>query len=399
MQGLNFNIVSPTLLQLKSLMNMTLPEVSAVFTARSSGYLMSAPISAWLVTPSNRNTVLLVHVVLMAVTIFVLPAASQLVWPRAFFYTAAALNGVAAGGMESLVNVWMLHVWGTKSTPYMQALHFAFAIGCAMAPVLASLFLTQPILLLYAYGFVAIAVTISAFLMVTVFVRGEAVEIERGKGKEKPGCDMHDSGKGIQSSTKVKGSRDSVILLSSLFLVTYSGTAIIYNQFLPTHLQTAYALPPETASYIHSTLNYVSSGARLLSIFVAIRCPPQYLLFFNLSMFDAGSILLLLFAGQRDAIVWTGNIIIGLGMGGCTGPLFSFLNQKRLVTNVTGSVFVFSNGLTSVFVPLVVGNIMSTQPAFLVTFNVVCITIAICIFSAIYLLSVRQSKSAADEPE
>jgi hypothetical protein len=42
--GLNYNIISPTLIQLQSLMNVSLTEVSLVYTARSAGYIASAPI-------------------------------------------------------------------------------------------------------------------------------------------------------------------------------------------------------------------------------------------------------------------------------------------------------------------------------------------------------------------
>lgn len=44
-------------------------------------------------------------------------------------YLDAGINGLANGCIETGVNVWLLEIWSTKSSPFMQALHFCFSLG------------------------------------------------------------------------------------------------------------------------------------------------------------------------------------------------------------------------------------------------------------------------------
>lgn len=371
-------------------MNCTLPEVSAVFTARSAGYLASAPITAVIVSDSNRSLVLLVHMIVMAVTVALIPLSSWISYSQTVFYSAAAVNGISSGGLESIVHIWLLQVWGKGSTPFMQSLQFAFAFGCAAAPIIAAPFLTDPHLILYPYTITAVTVLIAALMLTVTFFETRKEPVAEEMTLQSKTHDSDDQGAGETNGQT--GIRQQVILLASLFLICYSGTSIIYNQFLPTYLQTAQSLTPEKSSYIHSTLNYVSMMSRAVSIFASIRLPPQFLLFFNLIMFDSGSLFSLLFSGKSESLIWAGNVMIGLGMGGCTGPLYSFLYRHVQIGNLTGSLFVFCNGFTSVIVPLLIASLMSAYPDFLMWLNVVTMTTALAIFVAIYWLSAQHRR-------
>ncbi|RWS16366.1 sodium-dependent glucose transporter 1-like protein [Dinothrombium tinctorium] len=49
-----------------------------------------------------------------------------------------AFNGFLYGG-----NVWILHLWGTESQPFIQAFHFAFGCGALIGPLIAEPFLLE----------------------------------------------------------------------------------------------------------------------------------------------------------------------------------------------------------------------------------------------------------------
>ena len=371
-------------------MNVTLTEVSGVFVARSAGYLASAPVGAAIVSNSNRGFVLLTHTLLMVTTLAVMPAAAALPYSMPILYSAAGVNGMASGGLEAIVNVWLLDVWKkSKHCPSLvQTLHFCFALGCASAPITAAPFLTGTQDLVYAFMIAAGISGVAVLLQLPLLIRRrsakrQSLPMETAPLNESPD---HETADPDETSSITR----QVLMLSSIFLVVYSGTSIMYNQFLPTLLQTSYGMSPETSSYIHSSLNYLSSAARAASIFVAIRFAPQTLLFLNLSMFGGGSLFLLLFSHISTECIWIGNIMIGLGMGGCSGPLYAFLNQHMDVSNMTGSVFVFCSGLTSTFAPLLLAAFMAHYPSFLLAFNTASISLSLIIVTMIYVLCSRR---------
>jgi len=204
----------------------------------------------------------------------------------------------------------------------------------------------------------------------------------------------------LHSSTTRTQSMNRVIFYSCLFMIFYSGTVIIYNQFMPSFLQVRLKVSSLTASLIHSSLNYSSTFSRGLGIFIAFKVAPQYMVLGNLILFNCGSLFLLVMSSLEwtlacpdriQAVSYLGNMMIGLGMGSVSAPLYSFLKKHVEVTNVTGSVFVFCNGFTSVFVPLLVASVMTSTSSFLLYFNVFNMSLAIIIFIFILVRVKRET--------
>lgn len=209
----------------------------------------------------------------------------------------------------------------------------------------------------------------------------------------------------LLSCCSASRSQEKVVLLSCLFMLFYSGTSIIYNQFMPSFLQTSLHVSSLQASYIHSALNYASTFSRGIGILVALKLPPQAMIIINLCLFNVGSLFLLAFSllpctmtriTRVEIVSYIGNIIIGLGMGSVSAPLLSFLKKHGEVSNVTGSVFVFCNGFTSVFVPLIVASVMTKSSSFLLVFNLINISFSLIIFIFV-IMKVRYIKRSLVE--
>ena len=54
-----------------------------------------------------------------------------------------ALAQIPLGMFEAGSNMYILHLWGSQMTPFMQSLHFAFGVGALLAPVVAAPFLNE----------------------------------------------------------------------------------------------------------------------------------------------------------------------------------------------------------------------------------------------------------------
>uniref|UniRef100_A0A6B0VH60 Putative mucin-5ac n=1 Tax=Ixodes ricinus TaxID=34613 RepID=A0A6B0VH60_IXORI len=54
----------------------------------------------------------------------------------------SAITGITMGFLDTGGNVWCLDLWGRHSAPFMQGLHFCFALGALVAPLVAEPFLS-----------------------------------------------------------------------------------------------------------------------------------------------------------------------------------------------------------------------------------------------------------------
>ncbi|XP_076352956.1 uncharacterized protein LOC143248460 isoform X2 [Tachypleus tridentatus] len=64
----------------------------------------------------------------------------------AVLMTCTAITGITMGFLDTGGNVWCLDLWGKKSAPIMQALHFCFGLGAFIAPLVAEPFLSPHVI-------------------------------------------------------------------------------------------------------------------------------------------------------------------------------------------------------------------------------------------------------------
>ena len=55
------------------------------------------------------------------------------------------VDGFASGGLEAAADVWITEIWGNQCGPYVQMLHFIFAFGSILAPLIIKPFLGEQI--------------------------------------------------------------------------------------------------------------------------------------------------------------------------------------------------------------------------------------------------------------
>ena len=85
----------------------------------------------------NPYSLLFVVITAMAIGIGAMPWCHQL-W---LLMISSSLIGISGGFLDTGASVLCLELWGTKSGPYMQAMHFTFALGGSVAPLLVQAFL------------------------------------------------------------------------------------------------------------------------------------------------------------------------------------------------------------------------------------------------------------------
>ena len=58
------------------------------------------------------------------------------------YFMAQGAVGFASAGIDVAGNVWLLEMWQEGSNPYMQGMHFSYALGSTISPLLCEPFLS-----------------------------------------------------------------------------------------------------------------------------------------------------------------------------------------------------------------------------------------------------------------
>ncbi|KAK6192412.1 hypothetical protein SNE40_003881 [Patella caerulea] len=128
----------PSFLDIQLITNTNVEKASTFFTAGSVGYLCGSLISGVLYDRFNKTLLLALCVILMAVTVGVLPLCS----PYGLMLFISWANAICMGGMDTGGNAHLVSLWGNdEGRPYMQAVHFSFAFGGVISPLVTAPFL------------------------------------------------------------------------------------------------------------------------------------------------------------------------------------------------------------------------------------------------------------------
>ncbi|XP_022252238.1 uncharacterized protein LOC106468196 isoform X2 [Limulus polyphemus] len=136
--GLCFAIPTATLEDLRRSVQSDKDSIEYIYTARYGGYLVGSIAGGILFDRYNRQFLLFLSLLATAVGIVVMPFCAKL----AALMTCTAITGITMGFLDTGGNVWCLDLWGKKSAPIMQALHFCFGLGAFIAPLVAEPFLS-----------------------------------------------------------------------------------------------------------------------------------------------------------------------------------------------------------------------------------------------------------------
>eukprot|EP00118_Oscarella_pearsei_P015509 m.140356 g.140356 ORF g.140356 m.140356 type:complete len:551 (+) comp38299_c0_seq3:314-1966(+) len=137
--GVVLSLLGPTLLDLACNTHSSLKTLSYIFTARSTGYLSGSILGGILFDRFEGHLLVSISQILCTVGTFLVPLL-KLIGPLA---VCVVFQGVAMGFLDTGGNVMLLQLWGPKSAPYLQALHFAFGAGAFISPLLAEPFLVN----------------------------------------------------------------------------------------------------------------------------------------------------------------------------------------------------------------------------------------------------------------
>ncbi|CAC5397253.1 NAGLT1 [Mytilus coruscus] len=136
--GWNAGQLGPVLPDLQVITNTTLDEASYYLTALSLGFLLGALVAGWIFRKGNQMITMSTLTAVFAILTAVIPWCKYYVLMIILFL----IRGSARGVIDAGCNIMVLEIWGKHNGPYMQALHFMYAVGGIISPLATAPFLS-----------------------------------------------------------------------------------------------------------------------------------------------------------------------------------------------------------------------------------------------------------------
>lgn len=129
----------PSLFDLQIITNTDLEEASFFYMAHNIGYLIGSLISGVLIGRIDCNLLLFFTMMLYGSALVAIP------WSflPSLMLCSQAVRGLCGGLLDTVANSELLSLFGNQVSPYMQAMHFAFAAGGIVSPLATAPFLAD----------------------------------------------------------------------------------------------------------------------------------------------------------------------------------------------------------------------------------------------------------------
>ena len=419
--GLFIAIIGPTLPTLAYNLFVDIESISYVLTARGFGYLLGSIISGLIYNKFDVHLMMFFALILTSVGAVVVPFVSYV----SLLALALSSAGLSMGFLDTAGNVVCLQTWGDKSGPFMQTLHFSFAVGTTLAPFVAVPFIMSSNSTLSASSNHFLNSTPLATMTVTInnataingfqhlkfypvtyaFVVCGVFSLIVSISFLYLGCSNHISSSSSDQKDTIKEEgrkfRCKVLGLLFLFFLVYVGVEVTFGVYIYTfaiHCVNHYS--KTTATALNSLFWGTFALGRFLSIPLSKWCSPGKLIKADLFGTFVAAVTLAcfpLYAKKADFLLWIAVSVYGISMASIFPSGVSWAEEYITVTGKAAMVFVVGASTGEMLCPLLVGQFIEINPMNLMYFCVFAVTLSILNFIAlIYVTSSRGKRLQAE---
>lgn len=409
--GLCIAIIGPALPTLAYNLGKDQEDVSFIFTARGGGYLCGSILSALLF--KKLNPYLLIFICLLGVgfgnmfTPFV-----PMVWLLSVMMMA---TGCAMGVLDTGGNVLCLLLWGRDSEPWMQTLHFAFALGATVSPFIAQPFINEAALEKESISYVGNATSPApvtkyetstpfsttesvpswfpqvawAFMItavLTLFVSISFLFLSCSKTTKKARSVQQDTIK--QEGRKF---RLQVLALLFTFYFLYVGTEVSFGLFIYTFaIECEKKYTKDEGAALTSVFWGLFAAGRFAAIFLSHFINPRTMLVMDMLGTLISTVAMSLFpfyAFSADWILWASVGLYGWSMASLFPSGISWAERYITVTGKAASVLVVGAALGEMALPFLMGHLVIGKPLNLMYFCLASTILSIVNFSILHIIA------------
>ncbi|KAG2467934.1 sodium-dependent glucose transporter 1 [Polypterus senegalus] len=379
--GMSIAVLGPTFEDLAINVKKNISNISYIFVGRSMGYIGGSVVGGVLFDCVNHHLLLGFSMLITAFGLFAIPFCK-----KALLLTVLmSIIGITMGFLDTGGNVLTLNTWGEQAGPHMQALHFSFALGAFVSPILAKLLLgnmptmsstsgtnmsvevretpksvTNPQLhqtvkfitvnnskaaylkSMWAYIVIGTFILLVSLIFFLLYSRSSPSREKTKASAEKPLVAKH---------------HNALIGLLFLFFFWYVGAEVSYGSYIFTYTKDFAGMDESRAAGLNSLFWGTFAAARGLAIFFAACLHPGTMILLSLVGCTVSSLLLTLYC-RNSVVLWICTAIYGASMATTFPSGISWVEQYTTVTGRSAAVFVVGAALGEMVIPAVVGYLM-----------------------------------------
>ncbi|XP_054841845.1 sodium-dependent glucose transporter 1 [Eublepharis macularius] len=373
--GMAIAVLGPTFQDLAENVNRTVSQISYIFVGRSAGYFGGSLIGGLLFDCMNAQLLLGLSMLGTAIGLYIIP------WCKKALLLTAMMSviGSAMGVLDTGGNVLALATWREEVGPHLQALHFSFALGAFVAPILAKMALsgstTDPEVhlnssddnqaslnsadlfglklhlntnLLWSYVLIGTYLLLVALTFFILYLKRNHIQ-DRTKLS-------------VQKYQTAKYHYALIILLS-IFFFCYVGAEVTYGSYIFTYAKIFINMKENEAAGLNSLFWGTFAACRGLAICFATCSYPGTMILLSIIGTTVSSLLLALFS-THPASLWLGSAVYGASMATIFPSGISWLEQYTTIEGKSASMFVIGAALGEMCIPALVGFLQGHFPTF-----------------------------------
>ena len=363
--------------------SMDVPEgtVSGAFSARFFGYFVGSLIGGPVIDLVYREGLVIgPMLILSSVLNFALPYVKSVY----LFLGLMGVQGLAFGAYDATMAVMFTNLHGKAMPPWMEAIHFSYALGTLLAPLIMAGTFKLSIDLMPSYSiFGALGVAGGLYMaLVPSFKREKMV-------KEKNAEESINAVEEEKVETKEeKKPLDrpvifwSIVVCCSVFLCAYV-TLEVYGGLIALYTEYKEYGDVIVASYMTSVFYASFTVGRCVAIPAAVFLSPEAILFICAAGCVSEMVLFLAFPSK--IITWIISATFGVFMGPIWATTYNYLGQYITFTGKAGTAIVVGTGIGSMTIPTLIGNLMTRErPWVLPLQQVISTSLVLAIFTGMF---------------
>ena len=334
------------------------------------------------------------------------------------------------GGNKLCLDVWQ----GTENGgPYMHSIHFAFAVGCFIAPVLAEPFLSNKNLpeehtdisslqssnltinttkvtcseensntlgmnILYPIVGVFIICTSIGYL---IYGFRECKNLHQSLDTEteakSPNITKNEQ-ENHAKDEKNKVLKLCLVLLLIAFIFLYVGMEVMYGTFIATFsVKSELSLSRREGAKINAIFWGSFAAMRFAAILISIKLSALSQMILSFTLCAIGSISLVIAGNLYKYVLCISSGLMGAGMASVYACGILWIEQHITVTNRIISSMVISGSIGADLFPIILGQFMASFPMILMYLQVAVVFMCIILFSSAYVITRMMKRNESIE--
>ncbi|XP_078487668.1 sodium-dependent glucose transporter 1-like [Ciona intestinalis] len=375
--GLIIALPGPALPTLAYNLGVEINSISVIFTARAIGYLAGSIVSGFLHGKLDAYRMIGFALLVTSAAFAGAPFFLSII----LLAIAMSSVGVSMGFLDTGGNVLCLEIWGDESGPYIQSLHFSFALGATTAPLLIMEVVhnntTQNMSVTQSYNFTPATETQTtqptpdtgipnvawAFIICAIMTMIMALSFLYLSFSNKTY-----SVSSREDTVKQEGLMFRLKMLVPLFLfyLLYVGIEVTFGVYLYTFaINSDKQYSKDAATMLNALFWGAFALGRFISIFVSKVLKPLGMIFIDLVGTFIGALILVCFPyyyDTTDSLLWVGTFIYGMSMASIFPSGLSYTEQYITINGKAAASLVVGGALGEMLLPVMVGQLIEDHP-------------------------------------